>query len=203
MGNVASSLAGSSATPAQYTQSVFVLASAFIFGIQFLPDDVRGALMDYGARRPNDASYGASSKQSTALAKLKSLLAKLTEYGQVPHSWFRHFYIVSVGWSIFWLMQFLSKGRVMEAIAAWQVKQGNGKGMGLGQTYVICALMALQGSRRLYESYFVTRMGKSPMWFVHWALGLLYYTAMGLTVWVDGSGEDKSSEFSSRSIVSL
>lgn len=201
MGNVASSLAGSGTTPAKCTQSFFVLASAFILGIQFLPDDVRGALMDYGARRQADASHEGSTKQPTAFAKLKTLLAKFTDYGQVPHSWFRHFYLVSVGWSVFWLLQFLNKGKAMEAIAAWQAKEGTGKGMSLGQTYVVCALMALQGSRRLYESYFVAKMGKSPMWFVHWALGLFYYTAMGQSVWVEGSGEfDQFTPETSRSI---
>lgn len=147
--------------------------------------------MDYGARRPQQdngsASKDSGAGPSPALVKLKAVLAKLTDCTQVPHSWFRHFYIVSVGWSIFWLSQFLSRGRLMTAIAAWQAKVAP-KGMGLGQTYIVAALMAIQGSRRLYESYFVARMGKSPMWCVHWALGLAYYTAMGLGVWVEGSG---------------
>jgi 3-oxo-5-alpha-steroid 4-dehydrogenase 3 len=189
MGNVASSLVPANASPAQYTQAFFALSSAFIFSIQFLPDDIRGVLMDYGARRPkqDSASPKDGATPSPALAKLKAVLAKLTDCTQVPHSWFRHFYIVSVSWSLFWLAQFLSKGKVMAAIAAWQAKVAP-KGMGLGQTYVVAALMAIQGARRLYESYFVARMGKSPMWCVHWALGLAYYTAIGLSVWVEGSG---------------
>jgi 3-oxo-5-alpha-steroid 4-dehydrogenase 3 len=190
MGNGQSRLVPVDASPAQYTQAFFVLSSAFIFSIQFLPDDIRGVLMDYGARRPQQkdaANATAAANASPAMLKLRGVLAKLTNCSQVPHSWFRHFYIVSTGWSVFWLAQFLSKGRVMAAIASWQQKTAP-NGMGLGQTYVVAALMAVQGTRRLYESYFVARMGKSPMWFVHWMLGLLYYTAMGLGVWVEGSG---------------
>jgi 3-oxo-5-alpha-steroid 4-dehydrogenase 3 len=47
--------------------------------------------------------------------------------------------------------------------------------------------MALQGSRRLCESLFVFKPGSSPMWFIHWALGLAYYITISLAVWVEGS----------------
>lgn len=192
MGNSPSRLVPDDASPAQYTQAFFVLSSAFIVSIQFLPDDIRAVLMDYGARRPQkkdaaSATTAANANISPAMLKLRGVLAKLTNCSQVPHSWFRHFYIVSTGWSVIWLAQFLSKGRVMAAIASWQQKTAPNS-MGLGQTYVVAALMAVQGMRRLYESYFVARMGKSPMWFVHWMLGLAYYTAMGLGVWIEGSG---------------
>lgn len=59
--------------------------------------------------------------------------------------------------------------------------------MSLEQVFVAWLFMALQGSRRLYESLCVSKPGSSPMWVVHWALGLGYYTAMSVAVWIDGS----------------
>lgn len=149
--------------------------------------------MDYGARRPNDAAV---SQQAGAVAKLKDMLATLSNIGQVPHSWFRHFYMVSVGWSLYWATQFLTKGKVIGALAAKQAATG-GRGMALTQVYIAWLLMSMQGSRRLYETFFVSKMGKSPMWVVHWALALAYYTAMGTAVWIEGSG---SLNFASRSL---
>jgi 3-oxo-5-alpha-steroid 4-dehydrogenase 3 len=50
-------------------------------------------------------------------------------------------------------------------------------------------MMAAQGGRRLYECFRVMKPGKTPMWFVHWGLGLAFYAVMSVSVWVEGSGE--------------
>lgn len=54
--------------------------------------------------------------------------------------------------------------------------------------YVVVVFMVIQGVRRLYESYFVVRMGKFFMWCVYWVLGLVYYIVIGFSVWVEGLG---------------
>jgi 3-oxo-5-alpha-steroid 4-dehydrogenase 3 len=59
--------------------------------------------------------------------------------------------------------------------------------MSLEQIYIAWLLMALQGSRRLYESLFVFKPGSSPMWFIHWALGAAFYAVISLAVWIEGS----------------
>jgi 3-oxo-5-alpha-steroid 4-dehydrogenase 3 len=41
----------------------------------------------------------------------------------------------------------------------------------------------------LYESLFVTKAGSSPMFVLHWVLGLIYYTCNLMSVWVEGSGK--------------
>ncbi|KAM0238792.1 hypothetical protein ACHAPO_003766, partial [Fusarium lateritium] len=175
-------------TPAQWCQTFFALSTAIVLGIQALPQDVRSALMDYGARRPKDAKHGKEQEQNRqkALVPLRSFMKNLTEYGQVPHSWFLHFYIVSVALSGFWAWQYLTKGHVLKSIVTCQ-NRADGPSMSLEQVFVAWLLMALQGSRRLYESLFVFKSGSSPMWLIHWALGLSYYIAMSLAVWVEGS----------------
>ncbi|KAI8671515.1 Polyprenol reductase [Fusarium keratoplasticum] len=178
----------SSLTPAQWCQSFFVLSAGLILFIQALPQDVRSALMDYGPRRPKDANP-ASGKPETSKQSFKavrSFLKTLTNYGQVPHSWFLHFYIISVSFSAFWAWQYIQRGTVMRTIATLQDRPQESS-MSLEQVFVAWLFMALQGSRRLYESLCVSKPGSSPMWFVHWALGLGYYTAMSVAVWIEGS----------------
>ncbi|KAF7547988.1 hypothetical protein G7046_g8831 [Stylonectria norvegica] len=173
--------------PAQWCQAFFLVATGTVAVIQALPQDIRGELMDYGARRPQEGSGDDErSKQTESRSSLKALTAKLTSYGQVPHSWFLHFYVVSVAASAFWAWQYLQRGPVMREVARLQANAG-GPSMELGQVFVVWTLMALQGSRRLYESLYVSKPGSSPMWVVHWALGLLYYTTMSISVWIEGS----------------
>ncbi|KAM5351356.1 hypothetical protein ACJ41O_004079 [Fusarium nematophilum] len=176
-------------SPAQWCQSFFVLSAGFILFIQALPQDVRSAFMDYGARRPQEAKQGGEGAQVAERQPggLKTFLKNLTNYGQVPHSWFLHFYIVSALSSAFWAWQYFQRGSLMRTMAMLQDQRGE-PSMDLEQVLVAWVLMALQGSRRLYESLYVSRPGSSGMWFVHWALGLAYYTAMGIAVWIEGSG---------------
>ncbi|KAI5465587.1 hypothetical protein BGZ63DRAFT_108491 [Mariannaea sp. PMI_226] len=173
--------------PSQWCQLFFLLSAGLIIVIQALPKDVRSALMNYGARRPPGADQKQAQSQSQSQTTIWALLAKLTEFGQVPHSWFLHFYIVSVSLSGFWAWQYIQKGSLMRSVVLLQDRNG-GPSMELGQVYVAWLLMAMQGLRRLYESLYVSKHGKSPMWVVHWALGLVYYTTMSLSVWIEGSG---------------
>ena len=166
--------------PAEACQAFYMLASTVILGIDLLPRDLRSALMDYGARQ-KEPSQREEEKGKNALAYFMS-------FTEVPHSWFLHFYVLSVACSAFWAMQFLTRGRIMETVAQAQLRGGE-TSMEIEQVYVAWTLMALQGTRRLYESMFVTRPGSSPMSSIHWALGLAYYATMGVSVWVEGSGK--------------
>jgi 3-oxo-5-alpha-steroid 4-dehydrogenase 3 len=179
----------STLTPAQWCQAFFALSTTVVLVIQALPQDVRSALMDYGARRPNDGTHGKKQedKKKQSLSGLRSFLKNLTEYGQVPHSWFLHFYIISVFLSGFWAWQYVTRGAVLRRIATWQDWNGS-PSTTLEQVFVAWLLMALQGSRRLCESLYVFKPGSSPMWFVHWALGVAFYITISFAVWIEGSG---------------
>lgn len=54
------------------------------------------------------------------------------------------------------------------------------------QVAVAWAMLMVQGSRRLYESLEFAKPSKSRMWFVHWVLGIAFYTTTCMAVWVEG-----------------
>lgn len=161
-------------TPAQVCQAFYVLTCVVIVVTKQLPSDLRDALMNYGARHQDK--------------KQQSSLAGLIDCAQVPHSWFYHFYILSVGWSAFWAWQYVTRGAVMEWLAVAQARDGKSS-VDISQVFLAWALMAIQGSRRLYECFYVMKPGKSPMSSIHWIVALVYYTVMSISVWIEGSGE--------------
>ncbi|KND95183.1 Polyprenol reductase [Tolypocladium ophioglossoides CBS 100239] len=170
--------------PALWCQGFFLGAAGGILALQVLPRDVRSTLMDYGARRPSDGSSSGGQKKTKA-----ALLTSLASYGQVPHSWFWHFYVLSVSWSAFWAWQYVQRGAVMAALAEAQARStAASPSMELGRVFLAWTMLAVQGSRRLYECFFVTKPGHTPMLFVHWALALAFYTALNISVWIEGSG---------------
>lgn len=50
-------------------------------------------------------------------------------------------------------------------------------------------LMSAQGIRRLAESLIFAKPSASRMWFVHWVLGIAFYAAIGVAVWIEGAGK--------------
>lgn len=106
---------------------------------------------------------------------------------QVPHSWFKHFYILSMLLSAFWAAQFLSQGTVYR----WFVVQANTNGtpagnMSLEQILLAWGLMSMHACRRLYECIAFAKSSSSRMWIAHWLLGLTFYTAASMAIWVEG-----------------
>lgn len=61
--------------------------------------------------------------------------------------------------------------------------------MTIEQVIVIWCLMVAQGSRRLYECLYVTkeRPSSSTMWIGHWLVGVAFYAAVSVSIWVEGS----------------
>ncbi|PNP57893.1 hypothetical protein THARTR1_02051 [Trichoderma harzianum] len=170
--NLLATLGVGDPSPAEWCQIFFIVSAASIFMLTVFPEHMRRALLDYGARR---AKPSQPSEKAKAPEPDQGVLDVLTSYGQLPHSWFIHFYIISLSWSIFWGWQFLSKGSLMRTVAEMQHSSAVNS-------------QSPEGARRLFECLFVTKPGSSPMWFVHWALGLAYYTTLSVSVWIHGSG---------------
>ncbi|EQK97728.1 hypothetical protein G6O67_003129 [Ophiocordyceps sinensis] len=187
-------------SPALYCQTFFLAAAAGILALQMLPRRLRAALTEYGARRPDaddDARRSSSSSaavhgqpqsaQSSPPGLIASLAGLIRHHGQVPHSWFWHFYLVSLSWSVFWAWQYLSRGSAMETLARAQARS-DAPSTQMGRVILAWSMLALQGARRLYECFRVVKPGPSPMLVAHWIMGLAFYTAINTSVWVHGSG---------------
>ncbi|KAK0737029.1 hypothetical protein B0T21DRAFT_410499 [Apiosordaria backusii] len=181
----------STTPPSTYCQSFFLFAASAVAAIAILPADLKQILVDYGAR----ASSSPSSPDKDKKNALLSFLSTLTKYTQVPHSWFAFFYIASLSCSFFWAGQYLLHGQALRFIAQKEEEAryhgGNGtRGtMDLVQVAAGWSMMALQALRRTYEHVFVVRPSpKSTMWVVHWVLGVGFYVAMSVGVWVEGAG---------------
>lgn len=177
-------------SPAQWCQTFFLFAAGGVAAVAVMPRDAKTLLVDYGARkaqtRPADA---ANPTRNSVRGRLLSLIAAVTSFSQVPHSWFSAFYAVSLGCSVFWLVQYLGDGAVLRLIASSQAWATPGRSATLGQVALGWFMMFLQAARRVYEHAAILKPSKSTMWVVHWLLGLFFYLAMSVSVWVEGSGK--------------
>ncbi|CAD6501019.1 BgTH12-06719 [Blumeria graminis f. sp. triticale] len=170
-----------------------------------------------GALNPSFRSrimtYGSRSTKITSSPKKRK---RLSPYGlfheisilQVPHTWFIHYYIASVGSSIFWLHQMITRGVILRLITPISSSQDVLE----NRTQILLAwlLMFIQGTRRLYESVIFTKPTKSTMWFGLWIIGIIFYFFIGIAVWIEGftqldctSWRNYCSAFSATSLKSI
>ncbi len=108
---------------------------------------------------------------------------------QVPHSYFQHFYIVSVFSSLFWLCQIIAQSSPLRAMCGMSRNTDLSRSMSIDQVFLTWSLMFIQGVRRLVESTILAKPSASKMWLVHWLLGITFYLAVGASVWIEGSGK--------------
>lgn len=171
--------------PTLLCQSCFIFATVAVLTVAATPASTRRLLTQYGARSATKPSKGRQDDESQGDAFAR-FLDWATSFGQVPHSWFIHFYILSVLSSIFWAWQYYVDGSVLDFLARSQAASA-GDAMTMNQVALTWLLMGLQGTRRLYEYLFVTKPSSSTMWIVHWLLGSAYYVGVGVAVWIEGS----------------
>lgn len=173
-------------SPAALCQAFFVLAAAGVLGVAATPPSARRLLLEYGPRQ--SASSAPKYSGVDDAGPFTRLASWATSVGKVPHSWFIHFYVLSVLSSIFWALEFVTQGPVLNAVARAQAQHATAS-MTVNQVFLAWLLMLLQGARRLYEYFTIIKPSASRMWVVHWLLGTSYYFCMGISVWVEGSGK--------------
>ncbi|KAK6509603.1 hypothetical protein TWF481_004338 [Arthrobotrys musiformis] len=126
---------------------------------------------------------------------------------QVPHSWFTHFYAFSFAVQLFWLLQVISHGRVLQLVLenlpgaqppedenATISKQEEEPRIVPGpdgsqslETILLCIIcMTMQSARRLWESIYIQKPGSSKMGILIYIAGITHYTMMGLATWCEG-----------------
>ncbi|KAI1096436.1 hypothetical protein F5B19DRAFT_146842 [Rostrohypoxylon terebratum] len=176
-------------SPTAYCQLFYVLAAATVLAIAATPESVQGLLTQYGARN----LVGAGKKERPANGLLIGTISWITSVGKVPHSWFIHFYILSISCSVFWAIQFLQHGSIMEFMVRNQALREE-PSMTLSQVIIAWFLMSLQGTRRLYEHLAVLRPSSSTMWVIHWLLGAAFYFCTNIAIWIEGSSSIESSD---------
>ncbi len=157
---------------------------------------LRTRFVTYGSRATFEdtrkpKATGSVPNMSNAQAQ-RSWLEAVLDYVtllQVPHGWFLHFYVVSVVCSLFWGVNIIFKSPLLVTIAEAAGARGS---LSMSQIALMWSLMAVQGLRRLAESLLLGKSSASKMWFVHWILGILFYVAMSIAVWIEGAGTSSS-----------
>lgn len=177
-----------SISPAVYCQLFYVLSAATVLGIAAAPESIQRLLTQYGARDPAESVSKGKQGKDASDGPLISIVSWVTSVGKVPHSWFIHFYILSLICSAFWAAQFFCHGRVLDFIARNQAPRETSS-MSINQVIVVWALMTLQGARRLYEYVAVLQPSSSKMWIIHWLLGITFYFSTSIAIWVEGSSK--------------
>ncbi|KAI1346572.1 hypothetical protein F5Y01DRAFT_19248 [Xylaria sp. FL0043] len=186
-----------SLSPAQVCQLFYVLSAAAVITVAAVPDAAQRLLTQYGARSSGNTTTSAAPQTQEATGPrisdnnagtLFRAVSRLTSVGMVPHSWFIHFYMLSLSCTIFWAVQFVTHGNVMELIVKNQLSKSTSSSMALGQVILVWFFMGLQGARRLYEYLAVLRPSFSRMWIIHWFLGNAFYLCTSVSIWVEGSG---------------
>jgi len=167
--------------PALLCKVFFGLGTAIDLGGPLIPT-FRTKIMNYGSRNTAISNLVKAPSSRGYLPAMFDLVASL----QVPHTWFIHYYIVSVLSSVFWGVQIFTRGKVLQFMTSHT--QQTTSGMTLNQVVLAWMLMTLQGSRRLYECITLSRPSQSKMWIGLWAVGNMYYVFMGISVWIEGTG---------------
>lgn len=168
--------------PSALCRAFFFLGTAVDIGGTLIPS-FREQIMNYGSRgtKPPPPSKGQNKQFSNLFEYVASI--------QVPHTWFTHYYVVSVASSIFWGYQIYTRGRLFEFLAFYS--QPKSDAMTVNQVILAWSFMVIQGARRLYESLTLTKPSQSKMWVGLWIIGIAYYVFMGLSVWIEGIGESE------------
>ena len=161
-------------------QAFYLGASAVIL-LVYSTRPLKDRFLAYGARNVSAKEHSRITPgRPNLLTHFLDYLATL----QVPHSWFLSFYVTSVCSSVLWAHQLLTSGPLLNYVATRTTRKN--ESMSRAQVALCCSLVTLQGTRRLYECITLTKPTKSKMWITHWLIGILFYLATGVAVWIEG-----------------
>ncbi|KAG9239235.1 3-oxo-5-alpha-steroid 4-dehydrogenase-like protein [Amylocarpus encephaloides] len=165
------------AEPAIICTLFFTLGTVVSLGGVLIPS-FRKNIMNYGSRGVNEVTT--SPAQQTSLDSLIEWIAAF----RIPHSWFTHYYVLSVLSSLFWAYQIVMQGSVFRLLTSYS-SRGLEDSMSREQVFLVWGMMMAQGVRRLYESVVFAKSSNAKMWIGLWILGLAYYYFIGVAIWVE------------------
>ncbi|KAF3931047.1 hypothetical protein ABW20_dc0104313 [Dactylellina cionopaga] len=147
-------------------------------------------------KHEKDAKSGEDGDGEGILDRALGLLSCL----RVPHAWFTHFYALSLAVQLFWLLQILFHGRILQSLLSLFSSGVYNPpvsprvvppppGEQSFETILLCILcMAMQSARRLHESLNIqTSSPSSKMGILIYIAGITHYTAMGLATFANGT----------------
>lgn len=150
--------------PSLVCKLFFTLGTGVGIGGVFFPS-FRKDIMNYGSRKDN--SFNSSRRVDSNRKEIYfNYLLDIVASIQVPHSWFIHYYIFSVILSVFWAFQIYTQGPVFRFLAVYSSHSGSA--MSIQQLIIAWLLMAVQGTRRLYESIIFAKPSQAKMWIGLW-----------------------------------
>ncbi|KAH8595811.1 3-oxo-5-alpha-steroid 4-dehydrogenase-like protein [Bisporella sp. PMI_857] len=173
--------------PAMICRLFFTLGTAVNLGGIMIPV-FRQRIMNYGSRSTLSSETENAVSSQGYLDRALSLAASV----QVPHTWFMHYYVVSVASSLFWGYQMATHGKLFKLMASFT--QPPSAEISVQQVLLAWTLMTVQGIRRLYECIVLTKPSQSKMWVGIWLIGMLYYIFIGISVWIEGAATLKKLE---------
>jgi 3-oxo-5-alpha-steroid 4-dehydrogenase 3 len=179
---------------ARILQAYYLTASTIVLSVWALPF-LRARLLPYGSRSEGTAESGrsaayagntASDDTSKTKSSFSAMLDRIAAI-QVPHSWFNHFYQVSVISSVIWAYVLAHNGTVRRFMFS-RVSPSSlqAPSMTIEQVWLLWLLLCIQGSRRLLETYLFAKPSKSTMHITHWLVGVTFYLVDGMAIWVEG-----------------
>ena len=173
---------------------VRALYLAMISGIAviYLSPRLSERLLSYGPsdhHGEEDATSASSSEGQNGQSTITRLLDSIASI-RVPHSWFTHFYVVSVVSSVFWAWQACTRGKAFTSIVSFTPDRYSGQSLPI-QTVVVWCCMLAQGVRRLLECS-ILRKGNvkdnpssSTMFIGHYVMGCLFYALINVAIWIE------------------
>ncbi|KIX02039.1 uncharacterized protein Z518_07978 [Rhinocladiella mackenziei CBS 650.93] len=147
------------------TRAFYILSSVAILTVRLIPA-FSDRFLAYGAREQAGIQGKPKNKEQRTMGiQILDNAAIL----KVPHSWFTHFYIVSVACSLGFAYIF-----------------HNGNSLQKYSVPALCSIMMfIQGCRRLLECVFLTKPSTARMWIGHYTIGLIFYVATNLAIWIE------------------
>ncbi|KFY23945.1 hypothetical protein V493_05550 [Pseudogymnoascus sp. VKM F-4281 (FW-2241)] len=189
--------------PVQVLRNFYLLSSTLLVSFNVIPS-LQQRFFKYGARATKvKDEHGKPVEEPESNSRLSQSMDLLASFG-VPHSWFTHFYIASVASSVFWAIQVGRKGPFFRYLADLHLDNSvNEPSMAIDQVVLVWALMAIQGSRRLYECIALAKPSTSKMGAAPYLVGLVFYLAMGVVVWVEGIPSILANDISFQSLATM
>ncbi|KAI9653752.1 MAG: hypothetical protein M1821_006947 [Bathelium mastoideum] len=176
--------------PVLALKAFFLLSGALILAARLVPA-LSTRLLTYGARGTDpsskpDRTNPSPGSVSRSNGRSPDLIDAISSV-KVPHSWFTSFYVTITALSSYWILEIFTHGPVFRSLAQAATEHEPNYSMTVPQVFLTWALMSIQGGRRLYESAVLSRPSNSQMWVGHWLLGIAFYVAMSISVWIEGS----------------